>query len=63
MSELKGNGGEFRAIVHITRKATGKVETIELVGRTTQEEHDQIMRDEALKKLLGIKENDDGSHA
>jgi hypothetical protein len=43
MSNLSGQGGELRATVHITRKATGKVETYELVGRTTPEQHEQIM--------------------
>lgn len=39
MSDLKAVGGELRATIHITRKATGKVETYELVGRTTPEQH------------------------
>lgn len=63
MSALKGNGGELRATIQIKRKATGKVETVELVSRTTPEQHEQIMRDEELKKFLGIKESDDGNHA
>ena len=63
MSEIKGTGGELRGTLHIKRKATGKVETVELVGQTTPEEHEQIMRNETLKKLLGIKENDDGGDA
>lgn len=32
MPELTGQPGELRATVHVTRKATGKVETYELVG-------------------------------
>lgn len=55
MSELSGGGGEFRATIQITRKATGKVETVELVGRTTPKEHEKIMKDMH-------KENDDGGH-
>lgn len=43
MSDLKGAGGEFRATIHITRAATGKVETYELVGRTTPEQHEKIV--------------------
>lgn len=54
MSELKGSGGELRAVVQITRKATGKTETVELVARTTPEQH------EAMKDFLGVK--DDGGH-
>lgn len=45
MSDLKGQGGELRATIHITRKATGITETVELVGRTTPEQHEQIMAD------------------
>ena len=62
MSALKGQGGELRATVQITRKATGKVETVELVSRTTPEQHAQIMQNEELRKALGIKESADGSH-
>jgi len=43
MSDLQGNGGELRATIHIKRKATGKIETFELVGRTTPEEHERIV--------------------
>ena len=45
MSELKGQSGELHATIQITRKATGKVETFELVGRTTPEQHEAIMAD------------------
>lgn len=44
MSELSGAGGELRATVHITRGDTGAVETYEVVGRTTPEQHEQIMK-------------------
>ncbi len=50
MSELKGQTGELRMTVEITRKATGKVETVELIGTVTGEEPTE-------------KEQDDGSHA
>jgi hypothetical protein len=43
MSELKGIVGELRATVHVTRKATGKVETYEVVGGVTQEQADKIL--------------------
>jgi hypothetical protein len=37
MSELKGPPGELRMTVTIKRKATGKVETVELVGHAVPE--------------------------
>lgn len=43
MSELKGVGGELRATVTITRAATGKVETFELIGHTDPETHEHVM--------------------
>lgn len=42
MSELAADIGELRAVISITRKETGAVETYELVGRTTPEQHAQI---------------------
>ena len=61
MSEIKGPGGELRATIHITRKETGKVETYELVGRTSPEQHAEIMEAinsgrlnlEDLKQVIG----------
>jgi hypothetical protein len=47
MSDLKGQPGELRMTVQITRKATGKTETVELVGKVTEE----------------VKEQDDGGNA
>ena len=38
MSDLKGQPGELRMTIQITRKATGKTETVELVGKVTPEE-------------------------
>lgn len=35
MKEVKGKPGELRATIHVKRKATGKVETFEVVGTTT----------------------------
>lgn len=43
MSDLNGQTGELRAVITVTRKATGKVETYELVGRTTPEQHSAIV--------------------
>ncbi len=45
MSDLKGAGGQLRATIQVTRKATGKVETYHLVGNTSPEEHARIMED------------------
>lgn len=39
MSDIKGPRGELRATLHITRKATGKTETVEIVGHTDPEQH------------------------
>lgn len=40
--------------LQITRKATGKTETVELVSHTTPEQHAQIMKE--------LKGSDDGCH-
>ena len=37
MSNLSGQTGELRFTVQITRKATGKVEEVELVGHLDEE--------------------------
>lgn len=42
MSNLSGDVGELRFTVQITRKATGQVEEIELVGRITEEQVKEI---------------------
>lgn len=49
MSDLQGNPGEVRMTIHVTRKATGKTETHELVGRVVDE--------------VKEKDEDNGSHA
>lgn len=46
MNELKGVPGELRATIHITRKATGKVETVELVGHADPEKLKEILKNE-----------------
>lgn len=38
MSNLSGDAGELRFTVQITRKETGKVEQVELVGKLTDVE-------------------------
>ena len=43
MNNLQGAGGELRATINITRQ-TGHVETYEVVGHTTPEQHAQITR-------------------
>lgn len=43
MINIKVQSGELRATIHVTRKATGKVETYELTARTTPEQHARIM--------------------
>jgi hypothetical protein len=48
MADLKGQPGELRMTLQIKRAATGKVETVELVGRVDHEEK---------------KEQDDGGNA
>ena len=42
MADLSGQIGELRATVTITRAATGKEETYEIIGRTTPEEHRKL---------------------
>jgi hypothetical protein len=56
MNELKGQPGELRMTIHITRKATGKVETVELVGHSDPEKLAEIVAQEK-------KEQGDGSNA
>lgn len=46
MNELSGKGGELRATVTVTRKETGAVETYEIVGQTTPEEHAKITQED-----------------
>lgn len=53
---LEGQVGELRATVQITRKATGKVETYDLVGRTTPAQHEQIKELENGSNPLDISE-------
>lgn len=43
MPELKAQTGELRATIHVLRKATGQVETYELVGAATAEQAAEIM--------------------
>jgi hypothetical protein len=52
MSNLSGQAGELRFTVQITRKATGKVEEVELVG---------YLDEEKLKELQNGSDPLDGS--
>jgi hypothetical protein len=55
MSDLKGQSGEMRATIQITRAATGKVETYELVGGLSAEQlaHLRATRPDAERKVHG----------
>lgn len=44
MSKLEGAVGELRATVHVTRAATGKTETYELVGSVNAEQEAALLR-------------------
>lgn len=37
MADLKGQVGELRMTLHITRKETGVTETVELIGKVMDE--------------------------
>lgn len=53
MSNLQGGGGEMRVVLQIKRAQTGKVETVELTGRLSEEQ----------LKQLTEQETKDGSHS
>lgn len=46
MAELKAAEGELKAVIQITRKETGKVETYEIVGKVNHEEMQAIIEPE-----------------
>lgn len=46
MSNLQGGGGEMRVTLQITRAQTGKVETVELTGKITEEQLKQLTEQE-----------------
>lgn len=50
---LKGAVGELRATIHVKRAATGKVETYTLIGRTTPEQHEQIIAEARQPRVHG----------
>lgn len=69
MTALKGREGELNMTITIKRKATGKEEIYNLVGRTTPEQHEKIVKEiqeRGVEAVLGegaifiTKENDDG---
>jgi hypothetical protein len=49
MSELKGALGELRMMLQITRKETGKTDTVELVSTITDEASSKVL-DDAINK-------------
>ena len=48
MSDLSGLGGEFRMTLEITRAATGKVETVEVVCKPAKDEEESHSGGDAL---------------
>lgn len=44
MSELRGQIGEVRMTLDIKRAATGKTETVELIGKVVHDERDPLGR-------------------
>ena len=46
MADLPGREGELRFTVEVTRKATGKVERFDLVGKVTSDGCDPLRRGE-----------------
>lgn len=44
MAELKAAEGELKAVIQVTRKDTGKVETYEVVGKVNHEEMDALLK-------------------
>lgn len=52
MANLSGEVGELRMTLQIKRAETGKVETVELIGRVTQDQAEE----------LGLKDQEHVSH-
>ena len=50
MADLQGNVGEVTLTLQVTRKETGKVETIEMVGFVNPEQLKQLQADGTLPK-------------
>ena len=50
MIELAGNVGELHMTVQVTRKETGKVETVEMVGFVNAEQLKQLQAEGVLPK-------------
>lgn len=58
MSSLNGTPGELRMMVTITRAATGKTETVELIGKAVIGEPAGDLTGET-----NVKEQDNGSYS
>lgn len=59
---LTGSTGELRATIHITRKATGKVETVELISAIDVQDAEKVRRMVA-EINAQPKEHDNGRNA
>ncbi len=53
MSDLKGVPGEMRATIHITRKATGKTETFEIVGHSDPDKLPELVAQAKRNRVHG----------
>lgn len=49
MAELKAQEGELKAVIQVTRKETGKVETYEIVGKVGHQEMEALLKKEDVK--------------
>lgn len=43
MINLQGKEGELKAVIQVTRKESGKVETYEIVGKVNHEEFQKLL--------------------
>lgn len=44
MAELKAAEGELKAVIKVTRKDTGKVETYEVTGKVNHEQMESLLK-------------------
>lgn len=51
MSDLTGAVGEVKLTVSITRKETGKVETFEMTGKVTQDQLNELEKENGSNTL------------
>ena len=43
MIELTAGEGELKAVIHVTRKETGKTETYDIVGKVSREQWEEFV--------------------